>query len=158
MVDLAKRQPVDVFAGAARKRERDRSGDDGVSRLEQQLQERCARAWGTSPSYQPTLINSYQTPTGPENPSSTRTGTTQTAKHQPHPNLDNSRKQRQGGGGGGNPTGNKPTPTFATQSRFCRLQLVVGIRLLLDGAVDARLRRRRWLLSWPGLGFARRAA
>ncbi len=55
-----------VFAGVARKRERDRSGDDGVSRLEQQRQERCARAWGTSPSYQPTLINSYQTPTGPE--------------------------------------------------------------------------------------------
>ena len=43
LVDLAKVQPVDVFAGTARKHERDRSGDNGVSRLEQQRQERCGR-------------------------------------------------------------------------------------------------------------------
>ena len=43
LVDLARKQPVDVFAGTARKHERDRSGDDGVSRLEQQRQERCGR-------------------------------------------------------------------------------------------------------------------
>ena len=36
LVDLAKVQPVDVFAGTVRKHERDRSGDNGVSRLEQQ--------------------------------------------------------------------------------------------------------------------------
>ena len=43
LVEKAKRQPVDVFAHTARKHEQQRSGDDGVSRLETQKKSR--RAW-----------------------------------------------------------------------------------------------------------------
>ncbi len=42
LVDRAKKEPVDVFAHTARKHEHERSGDDGVSRLEQQKQDRRA--------------------------------------------------------------------------------------------------------------------
>ena len=42
LVDLAKEQPVDVFARTARRHEQEQSGDDGASRLEQQRQARKA--------------------------------------------------------------------------------------------------------------------
>ncbi len=43
LVDAARRQPVDIFARTVRHHERKRSGDDGVSRLRQQREDRCAR-------------------------------------------------------------------------------------------------------------------
>ncbi len=42
LVDLAKEQPVDVFARAARRHEQQQSNDDGMSRLERQRQDRKA--------------------------------------------------------------------------------------------------------------------
>lgn len=42
LVDLAKEQPVDVFARTARQHEQEQSGDDGVARLEQQRRDRKA--------------------------------------------------------------------------------------------------------------------
>ncbi len=42
LVDRARKEPVDVFARTAKRHEHERSGDDGVSRLEQQKQDRRA--------------------------------------------------------------------------------------------------------------------
>ena len=91
--------------------------------------------------YRPTLTNSYSTPTVRDQ-SSTRTGTTQTAKHRPYPGLGKSRKPTERWWRGEGPRDKTDFPDFRD------LVLLAGDSL--PGVTQSSGRRRdRWSCRWP---------